>query len=566
MISDVRLLAAQAWRLSRRGVSVALVALLANGLLGGASLLLLIPIVNSISDSSVAISIPMFGDLPLSSVPLGVLLGLFVVLIGLQSLIAVASATSTLRVQQLLVDRLRYEAFAAVLAARWSFIVGRRRSDIVSVITLGSVRAGMAYNQLLQFCVAAVITVVTAVIALLVSPWVAAIAIAGVLMIALVQSFSVRPAHRLGVELGDRQRTMQAVVTDSLDSLRMVRAHSASALWNERLASAFTELREVQVSNTRRQSAVSGLAAVATAIGASILVLVAAALDAPPATIVIVLLLAFRLSVSARQLVSASALMANSLPAARDLADLTDEAVRQIEVPEQTGTLHRVDVQRSANIVELRGVTYTYPGSDNGLIDASLAVPSGSITALVGPSGAGKSTVVDLVLGLLRPEAGEVLVNGEALRTSELDWWRSLMGYVPQETVLIPGTLRDNLAWSVGGDCTDEDCWRALDQASAVFARSLPAGLDTELGDRGVRLSGGERQRIAIARALLRRPSLLVLDEPTSSLDDQTEREVLDLIRSLTPAVTVLVVAHRRTTIEAADQVIRIEDGRVLQI
>lgn len=563
MISDMRLLAAQAGRLSRRGVSLALVALLANGLLGGASLLLLIPIVNSVADDSVAITIPVVGDTSLSSVPLVVLLGLFVLLIAAQALISQLTAVTTVRVQQVLIDELRHEAFAAVLAARWSFVVAHRRSDIVSIVSLGAVRAGMAYNQLLQFCVALVIAVITAIIALLVSPGIAITAIAVVVIMALVQTLSVRPAHRLGVELGERQRTMQAVITDSLDSLRLVRAHSASAVWIDRLADAFAGTRQVQVANVRRQSMLSGLTSVGTAIGASILVLAAVALDVPPATIVVILILVFRFALSARQLVATSTLMANSLPAVRDLADLTDEARRQVEVPEASSTGRSPDFPRSENLVELRDVTYAYPGSDSGVRDLSLTVPTGEITALTGPSGAGKSTTLDLVIGLLSPTTGQVLVNGEPLLSSELTWWRSLIGYVPQETVLIPGSLRDNLVWSVHGECSDEDCWRVLDQAAAAFARLLPDGLDTVLGDQGLRLSGGERQRVAIARALLRRPRLLVLDEPTSALDDQTERDVLDLIRTLRPVVTVLVVAHRLSTIEAADHRVHLDQGRI---
>ncbi len=555
MIGDVRLLAAQAWRLSPRRVVVQVVALLATAVLGGASLLLLIPIVNSISDSAASLTIPVYGDLTLSSVPLGVLLAVFVLVIAVQAAISQVSAVTTTRVQQVLIDQLRHEAFAAVLAARWTFLLSRRRSDIIAVISLGAVRAGMAYNQLLQFCVSAVLALVAAIIALLVSPALAAIAIAVVILMAVAQSLSFRPAHRLGVELGERQRTMQSVITDSLDSLRLVRAHSASAVWTDRLADAFAGTREVQVANVRRQSLVSGLTSVGTAIAASALVLVAVGLDVPPATIVVVLLLVFRLALSVRQMVAASALMANSLPAVRDLASLADAARDQVEIAAGTAS-SRASLSVNPTLVEFTDVSFAYPGTDNGVSDLTFSIQRGAITALVGATGVGKSTTVDLVLGLLEPSAGQVQVDGRALQATDLAWWRDHIAYVPQETVLIPGTLRDNLAWSVQQTCSDDQLWSALDQASAGFARLLPEGLDTLLGDRGLRLSGGERQRVAIARALLRQPDLLVLDEPTSALDEDTEGEVLSLIRSLTPAMTVLVVAHRRSTIAAADHII----------
>ena len=563
-MSDVQLLVVQAWRLSSRNVALQVVTLLLNGLLGGASLLLLIPIVNSIADSSVAVSVPLLGAISLNSVPLWVLLAAFVLLIAVQALVSQVSAVTTTRVQQVLIDQLRHEAFAAVLAARWTFLLGRRRSDIVAVVSLGAVRAGMAYNQLLQFGVAAAFAVVTAIIALLVSPVVAAVAITGVVVLGTVQSLSVRPAHRLGTELGERQRTMQAVITDSLDSLRLVRAHGASAVWTDRLTAAFASTREVQVANVRRQSIVAGLTSVATAIAASVLVLVCVALDVPAATIVVILLLVFRLALSVRQMANAATLMANSLPAVRDLAELTEAARREIELtPGAACDRGALSTDADLPLLEFACVTYIYPDGDNGLRDVSFRVPRGAITALVGPSGAGKSTTVDLALGLLSPRDGDIRIDGRPLVPADLPWWRSHVAYVPQETALIPGTLRDNLAWSVQRACTDDECWLALDEAAAAFARALPDGLDTILGDRGMRLSGGERQRVAIARALLRRPDLLVLDEATSALDEATEREVLDLLRTLTPRVTVLVVAHRRSTIAAADHTVRLVDGHV---
>ena len=560
MIRDAGLLLGSSWRLSRGRLVLQVVLLVATGLIGGASLLLLVPIVNSVADSSVSVTLPVVGDLSLGDVPLPALLAGFVLLIAIQAGIAQASAVTTTRVQQALIDDLRQEAFAAVLAARWPFVLSRRRSDVISTITVGAVRAGMAYNQMLQVAVAAVLAVVSAVIALALSPALGVITIAGVAVIAIVQSLSIRPSYRLGVELGQRQRTVQSVVTDSLDSLRLVRAHSASGVWTTRLADAFAGTREAQVANVRRQSLVTGLTSVGTALAAAVLVLVAVALEVPPASLVVILVLVFRLAVSVRQGVGAAAAMANSLPAVRDLADLTTLARDAVEVPPEAAT-DRGPLAGDPHLplLAFSAVDYAYADGPSVVSGLTFEVPRGEMTALTGPSGVGKSTAVDLALGLLSPDAGTILVDGSPLLPADLPWWRTHVAYVPQETVLIPGTLRDNLIWSVSQERTDEECWRALDQAAARFARDLPDGLDTRLGDRGVRLSGGERQRVAIARALLRRPALLVLDEATSALDDGTEEEVLDLLSSLRPEVTVLVVAHRHSTIAAADHVVQLD-------
>jgi ATP-binding cassette subfamily C protein len=560
VIRDAGLLLGSSWRLSHGRLVLQVVLLVATGLIGGASLLLLVPIVNSVADSSVSVTLPVVGDLSLGDVPLPALLAGFVLLIAIQAGIAQASAVTTTRVQQALIDDLRQEAFAAVLAARWPFVLSRRRSDVISTITVGAVRAGMAYNQMLQVAVAAVLAVVSAAIAVALSPALGAIAIAGVAVIAIVQSLSIRPSYRLGVELGDRQRTVQSVVTDSLDSLRLVRAHSASGVWTTRLADAFAGTREAQVANVRRQSLVTGLTSVGTALAAAVLVLVAVALEVPPASLVVILVLVFRLAVSVRQGVGAAAAMANSLPAVRDLADLTTLARDAVEVPPEAAT-DRGPLADDPHLplLAFSAVDYAYADGPSVVSGLTFEVPRGEMTALTGPSGVGKSTAVDLALGLLSPDAGTILVDGSPLLPADLPWWRTHVAYVPQETVLIPGTLHDNLIWSVSQERTDEECWRALDQAAARFARDLPDGLDTRLGDRGVRLSGGERQRVAIARALLRRPALLVLDEATSALDDGTEEEVLDLLSSLRPEVTVLVVAHRHSTIAVADHVVQLD-------
>lgn len=559
MIRDARILLAAAWRISRHGVTQQLVLLLLSGLVGGASLLLLIPIVNSIADAGARVDVPVIGSVRLGDLPIGILLAIFVALIAVQALLSYASTVTTTRTQQGLVDRLREEAFAAVLSARWSFLLQQRRSDIVAVISVGASRAGVAYSQLLQAAIAAMLALVTASVALIVSPAIAATAIVGVVVLSLVLSATIRPAYRLGHELGGRQREMQAVITDSLDSLRLIRAHAASAIWIERLSEAFSGTRDTQLSNARRQSRVSGLTTVGTAVASALLVLVAVALNIPATDLVLILLLVVRLSQHARSLVTSLANLANAVPAVRDLGDLTAAADAEAEFEHSPGEDRGpLDSNPHVPLLSFEHVTFDYPEAGGGVSDLTLQIERGRLTVLTGPSGAGKSTTVDLALGLLSPHSGRVTVDGTTLTTSALEWWRTHIAYVPQETLLIPGSVRDNLAWSLAETVSDEQCWDALAQASAGFARAWSAGLDTELGDRGVRLSGGERQRIALARALLRRPSLLVLDEATNALDEDTEAEVLDVLRALTPRITVLVVAHRRATIDAADCVIRL--------
>jgi ATP-binding cassette subfamily C protein len=215
--------------------------------------------------------------------------------------------------------------------------------------------------------------------------------------------------------------------------------------------------------------------------------------------------------------------------------------------------------------IRYEDVTYIYPKGNRPALDrVSLAVPYGSSVGVVGPSGAGKSTLIDVLMGLLLPGSGRVLVDGVDTAASVAAWQRNL-GYVPQAPYLLDDTLRRNIAFGIADADIDEmavaDAVRSA-QLSDLVA-SQPKGLDTEIGERGIRLSGGQRQRIVIARALYRRPSVIVFDEATSALDAQTEREIASAIESLAGQKTIIIIAHRMTTVRKCDFIVFLVAGQV---
>ena len=217
--------------------------------------------------------------------------------------------------------------------------------------------------------------------------------------------------------------------------------------------------------------------------------------------------------------------------------------------------------------MECKNVSFRYDQNQSqyALENINIQIPANYMTAIVGPSGAGKSTLIDLLMGLNQPENGEVLIDGIPLTNKNLVALRRSLSYVPQDPFLFNATIRENLHM-IEPTATEEQIWEALEFSSAAeFVKKLPQGLDTLIGDRGIRLSGGERQRIVLARAILRKPSILVLDEATSALDTENERKIQEAIEQLKGKMTIIVIAHRLSTIRNADQVIVLDKGRVVQ-
>ena len=215
--------------------------------------------------------------------------------------------------------------------------------------------------------------------------------------------------------------------------------------------------------------------------------------------------------------------------------------------------------------IRLAEVTFSYPSASAPAIkDASIRVGKGESVGFVGPSGSGKSTLIDVVLGLLSPAAGMVKVDGKDIR-QDMRAWQDQIGYVPQSIYLTDDTLRRNVAFGLPETEIDDDAVRRAIRAAQLddFVAGLPSGLQTVVGERGIRLSGGQRQRIGIARALYHNPAVLVLDEATSALDTATERGVMQAVTALRGSKTILIVAHRLTTVAQCDRLYHLEQGRI---
>lgn len=217
--------------------------------------------------------------------------------------------------------------------------------------------------------------------------------------------------------------------------------------------------------------------------------------------------------------------------------------------------------------IELHNIVYRYPiGTTDILKNANMTICCGESVGIVGTSGAGKTTAVDLILGLLKPSNGNVLVGGRDISQS-METWLEQVSYIPQSIFMLDGTVRENVAFGeLENNIDDDNVWKALEEAAIdKDVRKLPDGLDTQLGERGIRLSGGQRQRIGIARALYTNPSVLVFDEATSALDNETEAAIMESMHNLHGTKTMIIIAHRLSTIEACDHIFRVDAGKIVK-
>ena len=227
----------------------------------------------------------------------------------------------------------------------------------------------------------------------------------------------------------------------------------------------------------------------------------------------------------------------------------------------------QVEKLKLENQIELSHISFHYPDSDKYIFkDAHMVVPKGKSVGIIGASGAGKSTIVDVLLGLLHAQEGEITCDGVNI-FKNYESWLAQVGYIPQSIYLIDESIRDNIAFGIDRDkISDERIWEVLEEAQLKeFVEELPEGLDTTIGDRGVRLSGGQRQRIGIARALYNDPEILVFDEATSALDNDTEAAVMEAVNSFHGKKTMIIIAHRLNTIEKCDIIYKVENMELIR-
>jgi ATP-binding cassette subfamily C protein len=452
---------------------------------------------------------------------------------------------------------LRLGLIRALLRTRWEYYVHQPIGAVANAIAAEARRASDAYRHAAMILSLLIQTTVYATVAFLVSWQAMVVALGAGAVILYVFNRLVTMARRAGQKQTRLAKSLLGRLTDTLQGVK-----SLKAMARETLVGPLLE-KETQKLNRALEREVLSKEALHALQEPLIVTFIAAGLyfsltrwGMPLPTVIVLAMLCAQMLASLGKLQKELQRMVACESAFWAVREMIDEADAALEVRRgtETPTLKRE--------IALDGVSFRY--EDRSILrNASAVIPCGELTVLVGSSGAGKTTVADLIIGLIEPEEGDVLVDGVPLRRFDVRCWRSMIGYVPQETFLWHESVRLNVTL---GDATlgGEDVEAALRAAGAwEFVSGLPEGIDTIAGERGLRISGGQRQRIALARALVRKPRLLVLDEATTGLDPATETEICATLRELRQSVTIVAIAHYGPLMEVADRVYRVQDGNI---
>lgn len=539
--------------------------LVTTSVLESASILLLIPVLALLDEGQgdVAFSVPdLLGGYDFR-LPLEAILAAIVALVAAQAFVARSKNLALNDLALGVVDQLRMNLFSSITHARWDHVSRQRTSDLTQVMTIETDRAQAGAFGFIMIIQNIFLIGIYGSLTLLVSPILTAIALlVGVGALLIMRPLRRRASQHGQISLELRQR-QQRMVNDLVTGLKVAKSFSGESRFTEALKQALGEVRVASRQFTALLANANVIMQVlGAALAASFVFLALREFAIPIERVVVVLVILLRVTPRVTALGDQiNALLVNlpAFEAVRASTAACEAAAEHVELVE-------APVEAPHQTIVLDKVLYSYQNSAGrfALGPISCKIEIGKIHAIVGPSGAGKSTFVDLLLGLLRPQSGSLLLDGAPIRDAQTPAWRKLCAYVPQESFLFSGTIADNLRFGAPG-ADDDALWHALDQASALhFVEALPDGLHTQVGERGAQLSGGERQRLALARALVRHPSLLVLDEPTSALDELNQRLICASLRALRSKMTVVVVSHQPVLTAIADTIFSLEAGKLM--
>lgn len=497
---------------------------------------------------------------------LSIMLAIYVFLIIGQSFFQHRQLILNAKIQQNYVRYLREETYKSLLQANWSFFLNKRKTDLTNLMTTEINRVSAGIHMFLQFLAALVFTMIQIGIAFWLSPKMTLFVLFFGISLIYCSRALIRKSNKLGINSIELSKTYLGGMTDHFNGIKEIKSNTLEAshlMWFRQIS----ERMEMNVMEFVRLKTTSQfIYKIVSAILIAVFVFFSIKMfHSQPGQLMLIIIIFSRLWPRFTGIQSNLEQMGSMIPSFKVVLELQKQCLDMKEISEDD--LRKAKRMVIKNGIECRGIHFRYNPTQPlyALKNINLKIPINQMSAIVGPSGAGKSTLIDILMGLNRPEIGEVLIDSEPLRENNLLSLRRSISYVPQDPFLFNSTIRENLM-VIDNEAKEQQLWEALEFASAdSFVKNLPHGLDTLIGDRGIKLSGGERQRLVLARAILRKPAILVLDEATSALDSINEAKIQASLEKLKGQMTIIVIAHRLSTIKNADQVIVLDQGRIIQ-
>ncbi|PHC81504.1 multidrug ABC transporter [Bacillus wiedmannii] len=495
------------------------------------------------------------------------ILGIYILIVLGQNLLQRNITLRDARTQQAFIRELRLETYSMILKAKWSFFLEKRKTNLINILTTELARVSYGVNLILQLLAAILFTFIQVGIAFLLSPQITIFVLVFGLLFLVASRVFIKKARILGGKTSELAKDYLSGITDHFNGIKDIKSNTLEASRLDWLQSITKKMSNEQMEYMRIRSNSQLFYKVSMAILIAFFLLLSVSMfQAQPTQLLLIILIFSRLWPRFMTIQSNLEQLAASIPAFKSLWELQEECKEAIEMQDIHQQKH-IEPIRIKQGMECKDVYFRYNKQESlyALQNINVQIPINSMTTIVGHSGAGKSTLIDVLMGLIQPEKGQVLIDGTPLTTDNLLSLRRAISYVPQDPFLFNASIRENLLM-IEPNASEEQIWSALNFAAAAeFVQTLPKGLDTLIGDRGVRLSGGERQRLVLARAILRKPSILVLDEATSALDTENEVKIQSAIERLKGTMTIIVIAHRLSTIRNADQVIVLGKGEIVQ-
>jgi ATP-binding cassette subfamily C protein len=491
---------------------------------------------------------------------LSILLGLFGLLVVMRAVLVSRRDTTLSQLQIGFVERVRSNLAKKLAAAPWPVVSRLQHARITNLMSGDIQRVGSAALFTVQLSTALVMTLSQIAIAFLLGPALAALALGLIAIGGLATFVILGRAHRIGSRLSRTNLALMHETTQFLGGLKLAAGQNRQADFVNEFEASLAAVKREQLAFIRQQNFSRRMATIISGLTGALIAFVGLTLfDISPPVLIAMLLVFARISAPVLQISQALQQFVHTMPAYAEVCQLQNSLAA---APSAEPLFAASAITPGAIVFRDMSFRYDETRQNAGAISRlNLTIEPGSFIGITGPSGAGKTSFADLLIGLLEPQSGDITINDVPLRGPAAVTWRDHVSYVVQDPYLFRDTVRRNLLWA-SPKSSEADIWDALNFAAAdTLVKNMSDGLDTVLGERGTLISGGERQRLCLARAVLRRPWLFVLDEATSAIDVATEQKILKRLRKLTPQPTIIMIAHRDESLAACDRVLRFENG-----